>query len=64
MKMSCGENYDKLYFSLNKLESLLKMLKSGCENGIYKIKEHCIQHAEQINKLNHELIEIIREYEC
>jgi hypothetical protein len=41
MEISHGENYDKLYFNLNKLEFLLEILKNGCENG----KEHC---AEQI----------------
>ena len=50
------------------------MLKNGCENGIEKIKEHCDEQIrliqlstenriEQINKLNDELIEIIRDFE-
>jgi hypothetical protein len=74
MEISRGENYDKLNLNLNKLEILFKMLKNGFENGIDKIKEHCTEQIrliqlstenriEQINKLNDELIEIIREYE-
>ncbi len=74
IEISRGESYDQLYLNLNKLESLFKMLKNGCENGIDKIKEHCDEQIrliqlstenriEQINKLNDELIEIVREYE-
>jgi hypothetical protein len=74
MEISRGENYDSLHLSLNKLETLFKMLKNDCENGIDKIKEYCDEQIrliqlstenriEQINKLNEKLIKIIREYE-
>jgi len=74
MEISRGENYDKLQSNLNKLETLFKLLKDGCENGIDRIKEYCDEQIrqiqlstenriEQINKLNDELIEIIRDYE-
>jgi hypothetical protein len=67
-------NYDNLNLNLNKLESLFRMLKNGFENGIDKIKEYCFEQIrliqlstenriEQINKINDELIETIREYE-
>jgi len=74
MEISRGENYDNLHLNLNKLESLFRMLKNGFENGIDKIKEYCFEQIrliqlstenriEQINKINDELIETIREYE-
>ena len=74
MEISRGENYDKLNLNLNKLETLFRMLKDGSDNGIDKIKEHCDEQIrliqlstenriEQINKLNDELIEIIRDFE-
>jgi hypothetical protein len=74
MEISRGENYDNLHLNLNKLETLFKILKNGFDNGIDKIKEHCTEQIrliqlstenriEQINKLNDELIKIIRDYE-
>ena len=74
MEISRGKEYEKLQESLNKLQSIIQLLCSGCENGNDLITEYCNEQIrliqlstenkiEQINKLSDELIAFVREYE-
>jgi hypothetical protein len=74
MEISRGENYEKLQESMNKLQSIIQLLWSDCENGTDIIRDYCNEQIrliqistenkiEQINKLSDELIEFVKEYE-
>ena len=74
IEISRGKEYEKLQESMNKLQSIIQLLWSDCENGNDIIREYCNEHIrliqlstenkiEQINKLSDELIAFVREYE-
>ncbi len=74
IKTSFGKEYERLQSNLDKIDSLARSLSFESDNGIEIIKEHCMEQIrlvnlctenkiEQINNLNKELIQIIRNYE-
>ena len=48
MEISRGKEYEKLQESLNKLQSIIQLLCSGCENGNDLITEYCNGVEEKI----------------
>ena len=74
IEISRGKEYEQLKINLDKINSLEKLLLFDLDNGIEIIQEHCMEQIrliqlstenkiEQINKLNNELIEVIKKYE-
>jgi len=74
IEISRGKEYEELKINLEKINSLEKLLLIDLDNGIEIIQEHCMEQIrliqlstenkiEQINKLNNELIGVIKKYE-
>lgn len=75
MKISFGNEYDKLKLNLNKIDKLTsKSIQFNTDKLIDIIKEHCLdqinliqlsteKRIEQIQQLNEEFIQIVKDYE-
>ena len=75
MEISLGKEYDDLKLNLTKLEILTESFKFDNETLIGKIKDHFMKQIqllqlstenkiEQLNKLNDELIQKVKDYEA